>query len=181
MNWLPKWANTSGEVIKTSFIAAMTGNGVGYSTTRVSVAMSVESPNWLPLMSRQGTHRLGAPRRSQCLVMEHPSLSRAGTLCGCPPPIRRSTFPRPRAIPGSEPSKDSCNFRLPPTRFPACTISLGICAVPASAWPDLRHRFQALSWDGATRPLPEEPHALPETLGARPVCRSTRWRESISP
>ena len=46
MNWLPKWATTSGEVIKTSFIAAMTANGVGYSMKRVSVAMSVESPNW---------------------------------------------------------------------------------------------------------------------------------------
>jgi hypothetical protein len=43
-----------------------------------------------------------------------------------------------------------------------------------------RPRFRALSWD-ATRPLPGEPHALPGTPGARLVCRSTRWRESISP
>src|SRR4051812_36254162 len=44
-----------------------------------------------------------------------------------------------------------------------------------------RPRFQALSWDDATRPRPGEPHAQPETPGARLVCRSTRWRESISP
>ena len=49
---------------------------------------------------------------------------------------------------------------------------------PAS---DLRPRFQTLSWDDATRPLPGEPHALPETPAARLVCRSTRWRESIPP
>ena len=60
MNWLPTWATTSGEVIKTSFIAAVTANGVSYSTTRVSVAMSVESPNWLPLMSRHGHTQVGA-------------------------------------------------------------------------------------------------------------------------
>jgi RimJ/RimL family protein N-acetyltransferase len=42
-------------------------------------------------------------------------------------------------------------------------------------------RFQALSWDDATRPRPGEPHARPETPGARLVCRSTRSRESVSP
>jgi len=59
MNWLPTWAIASGEVIETSFIAAVTANGASYSTTRVSVAMGVESPNWLPLMSRHGHTQVG--------------------------------------------------------------------------------------------------------------------------
>jgi hypothetical protein len=41
--------------------------------------------------------------------------------------------------------------------------------------------LRAFSWGGAARPRLEEPHALPGTPDARLACRSTRWRESISP